>query len=89
MADDTNKHRNFLADTVEVVDKFMAAYEDLQAWRTEYDALDYGNMLDPVAFDGANEHLEIADVVAVATTQAALEGVLSAGHRTNLLRVRR
>ncbi len=89
MADDTNKHRNFLADTVEVVDNFMESYEALQAWRTEYDALDYGNTLDPAAFDGTNEHLDLADVVAVATTQAALEAVLAAGHRTNLLRVRR
>lgn len=89
MADDTNKQRNFLATTVTLVDNFMASYEALQAWRTEYDALDYGNTLLPAAFDGDNEHLEVADIVSVATTQAALEGLLAAGHRTNLLRVRR
>lgn len=89
MPDDSNKHRNFLADTVEVVDNFMAAYEALQAWRSEYDALDYGNTLDPAAFDGDNEHMEIADVVAVATSQAAIEVLMVAGNRTNLLQVRR
>ncbi len=88
MAVDTDKHRNFISDTLEVVNNYLAASEALQAWRDEYDALDYGNALEAAAFDGANQHLEIADIVAVATTQAALEVVMTAGHRTNLMRVR-
>lgn len=89
MADLTAKQINFVSRTINTVDNFMQAYEELVELRSEYDALDYGNTLQAGAFAGTNEHLEVADIVAVITSQAAIETVLAAGHRTNLLKVRR
>ena len=89
MATLDDKQRNFVSRTIEAADQFMTAYEELQEIRTEYDALDYGNTLTAPAFEGDNQHVDLANVVAVITTQAALEGLLAAGHRTNLMKVRR
>ncbi len=89
MADLTAKQINFVSRTITTVDNFMLAYEELVELRSEYDALDYGNTLQAGAFVGANEHLEVGDIVAVMVSQAAIETTLSAGHRTNLLKVRR
>lgn len=89
MATLDDKQRNFVSRTIEAVDQFMIAYEELQEIRTEYDALDYGNTLTAAAFAGENQHVDLVDLVAVITSQAAIETTLAAGHRTNLLKVRR
>jgi len=89
MAELTAKQTNFVSRTISTVDNFMQAYEELVELRSEYDALNYGNTLQAGAFVGDNEHLEVADIVAVINSQAAIETVLAAGHRTNLLKVRR
>lgn len=88
MADLTAKQINFVSRTIDTVNKFMEAYEELVELRSEYDALDYGNTLLPAAFTGNNQHLEVADIVAVMTSQAAIEADMASGHRTNLLKAR-
>ncbi len=89
MATLDSKHANFTSRLIEVTDNFMQAYEELEEVRSEYDALDYGNTLTAAAFAGENQHVDLADVVAVMVSQAAIETTLAAGHRTNLLKVRR
>lgn len=89
MATLDDKQRNFVSRTIEAVDQFMQAYEELQEVRSEYDALDYGNTLTAAAFAGENQHVDLADVAAVIVSQVAIETVLATGHRTNLLKVRR
>ena len=84
-----NKQRNFVSRTIEAVDSFMQAYEELQEIRTEYDALDYGNTLTAAAFAGENQHVDLVDVVAVITSQTNIETTMAAGNRTNFLKVRR
>jgi hypothetical protein len=61
----------------------------LNALRSEYDALDYGNTLTDDDFAGANEDVTIAEIQAViGTTLDALNALLQAGHGTNLMTIR-
>lgn len=88
MADLVAKHSNYVTRVVQAVDNFMSAHEEMMLLLEEYDALDYGNQLLPAAFDGNNAHLGMADIVAVMVTHAAIETVMDAGHRTNLMTTR-
>jgi hypothetical protein len=61
----------------------------LNALRSEYDALDYGNTMTDDDFAGANEDVTIAEIQAViGTTLDALNALLQAGHGTNLMTIR-
>lgn len=62
------------------------AINDLVALQREWNAMDYGNTLEPGA--GANEGLVAADVGAVVfDTANAMVAVLNAGHATNMARL--
>lgn len=84
-----SKQANYVSRLIEATDIFMNAYERLQDLRAEYDALDYGNRLATAGFVGENEHVELADVVALINSQTAIETTLAAGHRTNMLKMKR
>ncbi len=88
MADLVAKQLNFVSRAIEVSERIVAAHDDLAALVEEYNALDYGNVLLPAAFAGDSRHLSINDVVALMVTYAALETVMDAGHRTNLLNMK-
>ena len=62
------------------------AINNLVALQREWNALDYGNTLEPGA--GANEGLVAADVGAVVfDTANAMVAVLNAGHATNMAKL--
>lgn len=88
MADLTAKQINFVSRVIEVSNSISEAHDDMAALVEEYNALDYGNTLQPAAFAGSNAHIAVADVVAVVVTHSAIEVVMDAGNRTNLLNMR-
>lgn len=67
----------------------LTSIDRLHALKAEWDALDYGNSLPEEAFAGTNADVDRAAIAAViGTTLSALDGLLAAGHATNLYKVR-
>ena len=86
------RQSDFVSEVRQLSTTLIQTINGMNALRTEWDGLDYGNTLDDEgsdAFDGANSDVTSAEVAAViGTTLDALNGLMAAGHRTNLLHVR-
>ena len=81
-----NRHQDYIS-TVRAANK--AIWDNINilvAAQREWNALDYGNTLEPGA--GANEGLTDTDIGAVVfDTANAMVGVLNAGHATNMAKL--
>lgn len=88
MAELTAKQTNYISRVIAASNRLVEAHDDMAALLEEYNALDYGNSLQPGAFAGDNSHIAVEDIIAVMVTHAAIEAVFDAGHRTNLLTMR-
>lgn len=81
-----NRQQYFITESRIAARKIVQGINELKALQREWDALDYGNQLEDG--EGDNAGIAAADVGAVVhATQSALEGVLTAGHATNLHKI--
>lgn len=68
--------------------KLVDAVEELDNLRSEWDALDLGNVLTDEHFIGENEGLTTAQIASVYTTHGAFKSLFAHGHATNLYKVK-
>lgn len=82
---------DFVSEARQAARQLWEAINTLKAMQREWNALDYGTTLDDegdTAFIGEHEGLTPAAVGAVVfDTANAVEGVLNAGHATNLAKL--
>lgn len=64
------------------VTSWLTALEDLLALKSQYDALDLGNTLQPSDFEGANADIDAADIAAGVTSVDAINALFVQGHNT-------
>lgn len=84
-----SRRSDFITEVRDEATNILNAVDNLQALRREWTALDYANTLEVSDFEGANEDATVAEVSAVVgTTLDALQGLLDAGHATNLNKIR-
>lgn len=85
-----NRPSDFVSEVRQMSTILLQTMNGLDALRREWDGMDLGNTLtDEGAFEGENSDVDVSDISAViGTTLDALNGLLNAGHRTNLLSVR-
>lgn len=89
MADQTNKHINFVSRSIETAEKVLAAADALSDLKREFVELGMGGAIGSNAFVGDNAHLALADLANLSEFEAALTGLLDDGARSDLLRFRR
>lgn len=80
-----SRFNNHVNQTVEAVDMLLDAYYRLLALDQDRVAVGYSSPLpSELSFEGTNDHLNEADYLAVFTSLAALQTLMSQGHLTNL-----
>lgn len=80
------KNSDFITRARQAASAVLAALDTLDGIRLEWDSL-YNTIITADDFDGTNAEIDLATLTAEMTTQAALDGLMDAGHRTNLLKV--
>lgn len=79
------RHSDFISLTRQEVARLIQTIDNLHALRAEWTALDYGNSITTDDFVGANADTTLAELSSViGTTLSAIDGLLAAGHATNL-----
>lgn len=82
------RQSDFVTEARQAARRLWEAHQKLEALQHEWNALDYGNTLEPDAFIGENEGLTPTAIGAVVfDTANAIRGVLTAGHATNVARL--
>lgn len=89
MATTANQRSDFITNTRNGVDMWLAALDALRALKVQADAQDMLNQLTPADFTGENEGLTAAQITAVYTTLTAENALQAQGHATNLYTVAR
>lgn len=81
---------DFVSEVRQLATALLQTVNGMDALRKEWDGMDYLNTItDAGGFAGANADVDVDDIAAViGTTLDALNELLNAGHRTNLLAVR-
>lgn len=81
-----SKNSDFITRSRQAAKAVLEALKTLDDLRLQWDSL-YNSTVTADDFDGSNAVISLADITAEFTTQAAIDGLMDAGHRTNLLKV--
>ena len=81
------KDSDFITRSRNTASKVLVALAELDGLRLEWDTL-FNTTVTAEDFDGSNADITLADVTSLMTTQGAIDTLLDAGHRTNLLKVK-
>ena len=81
------KNSDFITRARQAASDVLTALAKLDNIRLEWDSL-YNAEISAEDFDGTNAEIDLAILTAEMTTQAAIDTLMDAGHRTNLLEVR-
>ena len=81
------KNSDFITRARQAASNLLTALAILDNVRLEWDSL-YNAVITAEDFDGTNSEIDLTILTAEMTTQAAIDTLLDAGHRTNLLKVR-
>lgn len=79
---------DFISRYRAAVTSWLTALEDLNAFREQWDSLDYSNTLPDSAFDGANTDITKADMTAAVASVEALNTTFESGHNSNLYKLK-
>lgn len=81
-----SKNSDFITRSRQAAKAVLDALETLDGVRLEWDSL-YNATVTEDDFAGENAVITLADLQGEMTTQGALDTLMDAGHRTNLLKV--
>jgi len=84
------KNSDFITRARQAATEVLAALAKLDGIRLEWDSL-YNATISADDFDasaGSNSQIDLTILTAEMTTQAAIDQLMDAGHRTNLLKVK-
>ena len=81
------KNSDFITRARQAASAVLAALDTLDGIRLEWDSL-YNAVITADDFDGTNAEIDLTILTAEMTTQAALDALMDAGNRTNLLKVK-
>lgn len=81
------KNSDFITRSRQASAAVLSALATLDGIRLEWDSL-YNATITADDFAGENAVITLTDLTALMTSQAALDSLMDAGHRTNLLKVK-
>jgi len=81
------KDSDFITRSRQIANRVLSAIGELDALRVEWDSL-FNTTVTEEDFDGTNSDITLADVTNLMTTQGAIDTLMDAGNRTNLLKVK-
>jgi len=81
------KNSDFITRSRQAAAEVLQALSKLDGIRLEWDTL-YNATITAEDFDGTNSEITLTDLTAEMTSQAAIDSLMDAGHRTNLLKVK-